>query len=238
MKIKILGTKGEIKPSSPYHTRHSGTLINGELLLDCGEKEFFDYDPLWILLTHLHPDHAVFLRETLQTDIPIYGPEPYMNCVLVRGIRTRLRLGSYTIFPIPTLHSQKVLSQGYLIRTKDCSLLYTGDLYAIKTSILKKYAPIDIVITEASFIRKGGLVKREKRTGKRYGHTGVPDLLSLFSSYTRIVLLIHFGSWFYHDTRHARRKLSALGSSYGMKVISAYDGLTVTLKRRHGILRH
>jgi glyoxylase-like metal-dependent hydrolase (beta-lactamase superfamily II) len=62
MNIKILGTRGEIKVSAPYHSRHSGVLIDNTLLLDCGEPEFLDYKPQAILITHLHPDHAFFVR--------------------------------------------------------------------------------------------------------------------------------------------------------------------------------
>jgi hypothetical protein len=36
MKLKILGTKEEIKESLPRHARYSGVLIDDELLLDFG----------------------------------------------------------------------------------------------------------------------------------------------------------------------------------------------------------
>lgn len=79
MHITILGTRGEIKESAPFHSKKSGVLIDDELLLDCGEKEFLQYQPRWILLTHLHPDHAYFVRkgkeEKLKSRAKIFAPE-------------------------------------------------------------------------------------------------------------------------------------------------------------------
>ena len=40
MKIQILGTRGEVEPSAPYHARHSGILIDDRFMFDLGEKEF------------------------------------------------------------------------------------------------------------------------------------------------------------------------------------------------------
>jgi ribonuclease BN (tRNA processing enzyme) len=62
MNIHVLGTRGYIRPSAPRHSRHSGVLIDGALLLDCGEKEFLTHKPKYILITHLHPDHAFFVK--------------------------------------------------------------------------------------------------------------------------------------------------------------------------------
>ena len=47
MNIKILGTRGEIEESAPYHSKKSGVLINNKLLLDCGGQ----------LGNHLTGDH-------------------------------------------------------------------------------------------------------------------------------------------------------------------------------------
>ena len=78
MKIKILGTRGEIEASALYHSRHSGVLIDKKILLDIGEEEFLKYKPKYILITHLHPDHAFFVREPekrAKIRIPIYTPK-------------------------------------------------------------------------------------------------------------------------------------------------------------------
>ena len=84
---------------------------------------------------------------------------------------------------------------------------------------------VDLVITEGSYIRKGGLVRRDKETGALFGHAGIPDLLRLFSPFTGHILLTHFGSWFYKDIRESRRKLKKLGKDYGITVHVGYDGM-------------
>lgn len=78
MKIKILGTRGEIVSSSPYHSHHSGILIDDVLLFDCGESQFLNNKPQYIFITHLHPDHAFFVRHPstrLDLEMPIFAPE-------------------------------------------------------------------------------------------------------------------------------------------------------------------
>lgn len=40
MKIKILGTRGEIEESAPYHSKQSGVLVDDKILLDIGDKDF------------------------------------------------------------------------------------------------------------------------------------------------------------------------------------------------------
>lgn len=62
MHIKILGSKGEIENSLPYHSKHSGILVDDCLLFDVGEKEFLKPHLKAIIVTHLHPDHAYFVR--------------------------------------------------------------------------------------------------------------------------------------------------------------------------------
>ena len=64
MKITILGTRGEIEPTAPYHARHSGLLVDDTLMFDLGEQEFLAYKPSYIFITHLHPDHAYFVRDS------------------------------------------------------------------------------------------------------------------------------------------------------------------------------
>lgn len=229
MKIKILGTRGEIEESAPYHSKKSGILINNELLLDCGDERFLAYNPKAILITHLHPDHAYFVRhhEVPATNVPIYAPQSYDLYAHMHITHKKFRIGEYTVTPIPTIHSIKVKSNAYLIEYKKQRLLYTGDMIWIE----KKYYPLlhdlDCVITEASFMRKGGIVRR--KDDKIFGHTGVPNLIHLFKQFTSTMIFVHFGAWFYKDMRKARIEFKHLARENSIHVIVGYDGLEIKL---------
>ncbi len=226
MRVRILGTRGEIEQTAPYHSRHSGVLIDGALLVDCGEREFLDPAPKAILLTHLHPDHAYFVRagaERPPAGIPIYAPEPYKDY----GLRTLDGPGTIagcSVQPIPSHHSLKVKSQAYVISNGRTKILYTGDMVWINKEYHPFFEGLDLVITEASYFRKGGLVIRDKATGQIYGHTGVPDLIRVFKEFCRRIVLVHFGGWFYKDIARARASLRELGRANGVRIEAGRDG--------------
>ena len=183
MDIKILGTRGEIEATAPYHSRHSGILIDETLLLDFGEKDFLNDKPKFILITHLHPDHAFFIRhphESINVEIPIYGPEKYRNHIIVEKLSRPKRFGRYEIIPIPTHHSHRVASQAYLIQKGNEKILYTGDMIWINKEYHPLLQKLDLVITEGSYLRRGGFIKKHPESGKLYGHAGIPDLIKLF----------------------------------------------------------
>ena len=50
MIIKILGTRGEIKPSSRYHSKKSGVLVDNKILFDIGEEQFLTENPQQIFI--------------------------------------------------------------------------------------------------------------------------------------------------------------------------------------------
>src|SRR5271155_85080 len=186
MDIKILGTRGEIKPSAPYHSKKSGVLVDNKIMLDCGDERFLAYHPRYILITHLHPDHAFFVREGHYTipDATVYAPERFQNAPIIRTTTKPFTLSGYCVTPIPTIHSIKVKSNAYLIEHGKKRILYTGDMIWIEKKYHHLLHNLDLVITEASHMRLGGLVRRDPKTGKIFGHTGVPNLIALFHQYT------------------------------------------------------
>jgi ribonuclease BN (tRNA processing enzyme) len=230
MKIKVFGTRGEIEPSLPYHSHHTGVMIDDKILLDLGEKEFLNQKPEIILITHLHPDHAYFIEsdEKLKTDIPTYAPEQ-SDLANLKAIESPIKFEEYKLTPIPTHHSKKVESVAYLIENNNQSILYTGDMVWINKEHWDLWDKLNLVITEGSFIRKGGRVRRDKETGQIYGHTGIPDLLKFFEPHTDRILFIHFGSWFYKDTQKAREKIQELAENYDLEAMVGYDGMVVEL---------
>jgi ribonuclease BN (tRNA processing enzyme) len=230
--IKILGTRGEIKPSARRHSRHSGVLIDQILLFDLGEREFLNYQPKYVFITHLHPDHAYFVRQgkdKVSFKNFLYAPEKYKNIPIKLLTKTK-KFNSYEITPIPTIHSLKVKSQAYLIKKGREKILYTGDMIWIEKKYHELLKNINFVITEASYLREKGLIIRQKETGKIYGHTGIPNLMKLFSRFTKHVLFTHFGTWFYKDIKKAKQNIQRLAKSYGIEVYVGYDGMNLDTK--------
>lgn len=233
MKITILGTRGEVKPSAPYHVRHSGVLIDDCLLFDLGQKEFLTYNPSHIFITHLHPDHAFFVRDTQQIShisAPIFAPEKYKGMSL-SILSKAYTVGPYKITPVPTMHSLKVKSQGYIIQKGKQKIFYSGDMFWIEKKYWGKLKNLDLVITEASFVREGGAIRRSKDTDNistPYGHAGVPNLIRFFKQCTSTIVFMHFGSWFYElGAQKSRAKLTKIGRDNGVEVIVGYDGKVI-----------
>jgi ribonuclease BN (tRNA processing enzyme) len=226
MRIRILGTRGEIEQTAPYHSKHSGVLIDDRLLVDCGEREFLDRAPGAVLITHLHPDHAYFVRagaERPPAAIPIYAPEGYKDYGLkiLEGPGT---VAGFSVQPVPSHHSLKVRSQAYVIARGPSKILYTGDLVWINKEYHHFLEGLDLVITEGSYVREGGLIIRDKATGQIYGHNGTPDLIRLFKDFCRRIVLIHFGGWFYKDIGRARAALKELGRVNDVRIEVGRDG--------------
>ncbi len=234
MKIEILGTRGEIPDSAPRHSKHTGFLVDDKLLIDLGEKRFLKTNPKWILLSHLHPDHAYFMRrgseEEPPTSVPIYAPEvPVVHENRIRLIQKKFKIGPYEITLIPVLHSKHVKSFAYVIRKGKASFFFTGDLVWINKEYHSQIGTVDLIITEASFIKKGGMIRRDKTSGEVFGHNGVPNLISLLKHFSNTFLFLHFGSWYYENPKEGRKLLTQLGKDQGVEVIVGHDGLIVNI---------
>ena len=78
MRLRILGTRGNIEVSVPRHLQHSGILIDTGLLLDIGEREYLNYRPQWIFVTHLHSDHMALQPGDIPKGV-LYVPEIYIR---------------------------------------------------------------------------------------------------------------------------------------------------------------
>ncbi|MDD1679577.1 MAG: MBL fold metallo-hydrolase [Methanomicrobiales archaeon] len=229
MHLEILGTRGEIEESAPWHYRHSGVLVDGRLLLDLGEREYLDLHPKLVAITHLHPDHAFFVTQEGSTDIPLYAPEEYHNQVQVQALPEQLTRDGYVIRPLPTHHSKLVRSAALVVHDDSRTICYTGDIIWLNKEYHGFLKGLDLVITDGSYIRKGGMVRKDPGTGQLYGHTGIPDLIRLFSEFTNRILFVHFGSWFFKDIADAREKIRALGEENGVDAQATRDGEEVVV---------
>ncbi|MFO7914460.1 MAG: MBL fold metallo-hydrolase [Candidatus Krumholzibacteriales bacterium] len=234
MIIEIPGARGEVESSVPWHSGQSGVLIDGSLLLDLGEPEYLKRGPDAALITHLHPDHPFFLRdgEEPDADIPLYAPEERSGPVEVEKLPEVIDTGRYTVRAIPTHHSLKVESAALLVEDGSHRICYTGDMIWINREYHEYLEGLDLVITDGSFIRKKGMIRRDRSTGRIYGHAGIPDLIRLFSGFTSRIRFVHFGNWFYRDISDAREKIRELGKENGVDSRAVRDGQEINLDNK------
>jgi ribonuclease BN (tRNA processing enzyme) len=225
MRLTILGTRGNIPRSAPGYARHSGILVDARILLDLGETAYLRHRPQHIFITHLHPDHAAFLQAGLVTDAEIYLPEPTPKLPAARVMSRPVQRGSYRIVPVPTVHSLKVRSVGYVIERGGRRVFFSSDLVTIERRYRRRLRRLDLVITEGSYMRKGGLVRTDPASGRSFGHTGIPNLIELFRPFTSRLVITHFGSWFYRDIAASIQQIASLGD--GVRTSAARDGLVL-----------
>lgn len=228
MIIKILGTRGKIPQYDALHRNYSGILIDQKILVDVGQVEYMGYQPEAIVFTHFHPDHAFFVfdQEKFDPEIPLFGPEEQELIPNLQVITSNFSIGEYSFRVIPVIHALRLKSFGYLIQKGKKKILITGDVAWIEKENLQDLPPVDLVITEASSIKKGGIIRR--KNGQIFGHTGIPDLIRLLSPYTSKIVFVHFGSWFFKDTKESLKKLKSMETK-GLEIIPAHDGMEIEI---------
>jgi len=227
VRIEILGTRGNIGARAPGHARHAGVLVGSSILLDLGESVYLRRRPRHVFVSHLHPDHAALPRTKATPSAALYVPEHSDRAPNATILRRPVRIGAYRVIPIPTEHAANVRSLGFLVEQGRRRMFYSSDMIAIHRRYRARLGRLDLVITDGSFMRRGGMVRIDPRTGKRFGHAGIPDLVEFFARFTRRIVLTHFGSWFYADVARSVRRISAL--SDGVRVSAARDGQRIVL---------
>lgn len=228
MNLKILGTRGKVPQSAPCHKNYSGVLIDNKILIDVGEAQYLNHEPEAIVFTHFHPDHAFFVSgaEKFDPGIPLFGPEEQELIPHLKIITKNFRIGDYSFTPVPVIHALRLKSFGYLIEKDKKKILITGDVAWIEKANLKDLPKVDLVVTEASFIRKGGMIRRKK--DRIFGHTGIPDLIRLLEPLTSRIAFVHYGSWFFKDITESTEKLKSFETDE-LEVIPAHDGMEIAV---------
>ena len=230
VEIRILGTRGEVPEKKKHYKSHSGVLIDNRILVDWGEQDFSDYHPELILITHLHPDHAFFVRNSglEKVPVPVYAPEKVKQIQSFEIIKTKLEWDGYQITPVPVIHSIKVKSQGYIIEKGDKKIFYSGDMIWIPKKHHFLLENLNLVITEASYFRKGGMIRKDAKSGRIFGHAGVRELIGFFGKFTNKIVFLHYGSWFLKNIPSGKRKISTLQTN-SLELIAARDELLIEI---------
>ncbi len=181
--LTFLGTKGEIEEESERHMFHSSLLLRGDqekILVDYGllhPKTLDELAPDSVFITHAHPDHYSWLKEDVDTEIPVflteetleYGKYEPRNHHVIEP-KQDIHLEEFRFKPYRVIHSIRCPAIGFKIRTpEEKVIVYNPDLVDIedKDEILTN---VDCYIGDGSCI-KANLVRR--KGDKLFGHTRI-----------------------------------------------------------------
>jgi hypothetical protein len=114
---------------------------------------------------------------------------------------------------------------GYVVESGGRRVFFSSDLVAIQRRYHRRLRRLDLVITEGSYMRWGGLVRTDPASGRPFGHTGIPNLIEFFRPFTSRIVITHFGSWFYKDIPASIQQIASLGD--GVRTSAARDGLVI-----------
>jgi len=243
MRLKILGTRGEVEEKSRTHLNQTGLLIswrNYRILFDVGEKKFLRTKPHWIFLTHCHPDHTKGLEDKAPR-IPIYVHkastkiekpgkwfQPFIQFtkpILWKGM---------LLEAVPCYHSITCPSVGFKFSAGGITIGFFPCLLKPKVSIKEAFSDIDLLLGDTSFLRRP-MVRRTKE-GRRIGHTCAYQMLRWCDLVgIRNYIAIHFGTI---PIRMGDDRLEKLLNKYKdkinpkIKVTLGKDGMSIRLRRK------
>lgn len=239
MKLKFLGTRGEIDVRTRRHRMHSSLAVSYdgcEIMIDCGLdwlRRIHRMRPEAIVLTHAHPDHAWGLKNG--SPCKVYATEqtwdcirafPVVDCVTIKP-RSPFHIGGITLEAFPVEHSTRAPAAGYRIVAGRTSIFYVPDVVYIYESHAA-LSGIRLYIGDGATLRRP-LVR--KRNGALIGHAAVRTQLGWCQREgVRTALITHCGSEIVAgDARAVTAALRDLALERGVDARVAFDGLEVVL---------
>ena len=230
-KLTFLGTKGEIEEEMPVHRFHSSMLIESggtKLLIDYGMLHRLTLDeiaPDAILITHAHPDHYSWLKEDVQSGIPVYltqetldyGKFKPRNGHLVTPMR-QFTVGAFQCLAYRVIHSIRCPAVGWKLKFEGKTLVYNSDLVDIegKEAVL---TGVDYYIGDGSAV-KANLVRR--RGDVLFGHTRIITQVHWCQKFgIKHIIFTHLG-------RETLREEADFKAEHP-EVIFAHDGLKMEI---------
>lgn len=140
MKLRFLGTRGNIDARTRRHRMHSALMVSyygKDVMIDCGEDWLGEVDalnPRAIVVTHAHPDHAWGLKQGAPA--PVYAPQEAWAGMEGFEIEERhviehrqpVEIAGMTFEAFPVDHSTRAPAVGYRITAGEVTLFYVPDV--------------------------------------------------------------------------------------------------------------
>lgn len=239
MKLRFLGTRGEIEKRTRQHYMHTSLMISyrgADVMIDCGLDwlgKFERLHPDAIILTHAHPDHAWGLKHG--APCPVHAPDKTWETLTSCRVEDRhlikeripMKICGITFEAFAVEHSILAPAVGYRVSAGRARIFYVPDLVFIhdRAAALKNvqlYIGDGATVTR-SFIRRRG--------NTLIGHAPVRTQLTWCEKEgVPRAIITHCGSEIVTgDERKLSVQLRALAAERGMKVCIAYDGMELNL---------
>ena len=238
MRLRFLGTRGEIEARTRRHRRHSSLLVGyrrREVMVDCGldwRSSLARVRPAAIVLTHAHPDHAAGLRDGAPS--PVYATAETWSAlerypIGERGIvepRRPLTVLGIEFEAFPVEHSLRAPAVGYRVTAGRAVIFYAPDLVSIVDE-QQALRGLDLYIGDGAAVRRS-IIRR--RDGRAIGHASIRAQLAWCASAgVRRAVFTHCGSEIVKgDARRVAAAVRVLGSEHGIEALIAHDGLELT----------
>ncbi len=239
MKLRFLGTRGEIEPRTRRHRMHSSLLVSyrrANVMIDCGLDwlgKFERLRPSTIVLTHAHPDHAWGLKNG--APCPVHAPKKtwlsLKNCqvedrhLINERVPTKICGIRFEAFVVE--HSLLAPAVGYRVSASRTCIFYGPDLLFIhdRAAALKD---VQVYIGDGATLARSFV---RKRGDKLIGHATVRTQLGWCAKEgVPRAIITHCGSEIVTgDERNLAARLRAMGAERGVEIRIAHDGMELVL---------
>jgi phosphoribosyl 1,2-cyclic phosphodiesterase len=239
MKLRFLGTRGEIEKRTRRHRMHTSLMVSyrgADVMIDCGLDwlgKFERLQPDAIVLTHAHPDHAWGLKNG--APCPVHAPQKTWETLTRCRVedphlieeRTPTKICGITFEAFAVEHSILAPAVGYRVSAGRARIFYAPDLVFIheRTAALKN---VQIYIGDGATVTQSFIRRRGKTL---IGHSPVRTQLTWCEKEcVSLAVITHCGSEIVTgDERKLSAKLQTIAAERGIEVRIAYDGMKLTL---------
>lgn len=240
IKIVFLGTRGEIKPKTKRHGKHTSTLIcykGKRLLIDCGYSwlgKLNKIKPDYILLTHAHPDHAWGLKNG--SPCPVYATKETWKIIneypiepskkhIIKPRKAKCIIGiRFEAFPV--LHSLICPAVGYRITCGSLKFFYVPDVAYIP-NIEEAFKGIKFYIGDGATIVRPMIRLKGKEI---FGHANIRQQLTWCKkNKVPMMIITHCGSDIVKNEKKALKQIEKLAKERKVQVRLAHDGWKIKI---------